>query len=153
MSAESERASKFTQGKPIRLSTKISKVEAEASGQSKESKQGNQQEKQILATLKAIQTQSQLNSVQSEEASLQQKVDDGNPEATGASKNDTVSRPRNLYPIQCKSCFDNNQVECFHCFKCGELNHPARYCQLGTPGSYPRGTGSSPTRKEHVPPL
>ena len=66
MSAESERASKFTQGKPIRLSTKISKVETEASGQSKESKQGNQ--------LKAIQLE--LNSVQSEVASFQKNVDD-----------------------------------------------------------------------------
>ena len=62
MSAESERVNKFTEGKPARQSTKkVSKVEAEASGELKGNSQSNQRENQILATLKAI--QSELNSV------------------------------------------------------------------------------------------
>ncbi|CAB4022110.1 Hypothetical predicted protein [Paramuricea clavata] len=88
MSAESERANKFTQGKPVRPSTKISKVEAGASGEPKENNPSNQRENQILATLKAI--QSELNTVQSEVASLQKKVDDkdypSNHPAEGAAR-------------------------------------------------------------------
>ncbi len=139
MSAESERANKFTQGKPARPSTKVSKVDAGSSGEPKENKQGNQQENQILATLKAI--QSELNSVQTEVASLQKKVDEkeyprngsptGNPGANGVTGRDTMSRPRNPYPRQCKSCFENKQVDCSHCFKCGGPNHTARYCRSG----------------------
>lgn len=134
MSAESERANKFTQGKPVRPSTKISKVEAGASGEPKENNSSNQRENQILATLKAI--QSELNTVQSEVASLQKKVDDkdyprNHPPAEGAARSDTMSRPRSFYPRQCKSCYENKQMDCSHCFKCGGPNHTARYCRSG----------------------
>ena len=140
MSAESERANKFTQGKSVKQSvTKVSKLEAEVSGESKGNSQGNQRENQILATLKAI--QSELNSVQTEVASLQKKVDHkvyprncpptNDAEANGVTRKDTTYRPRNPYPRQCKVCIENNHLDCSHCFKCGGLNHTARYCRSG----------------------
>ena len=134
MSAESERANKFTQGKSIRPSTKIPKVEVGASGEPKENNPSNQRENQILATLKA--TQSEMNTVQSEVASLQKKVDDkdyprNHPPAEGAARSDTMSRPRRFYPRQCKSCYENKQMDCSHCFKCVGPNHTARYCRPG----------------------
>ena len=61
MSAESERANKFTPGKSVKQSvTKVSKLEAEVNGESKGNSQGNQRENQILATLKAIQSELKL---------------------------------------------------------------------------------------------
>ena len=140
MSAESERANKFTQGKSVKQSvTKVSKLEAEVSGEPQESSQGNQRENQILAALKAI--QSELNSVQTEVASLQKKVDHkvyprncpptNDTEANGVTRKDTSYRPRNPYPRQCKKCIENNHLDCSHCFKCGGLNHTARYCHSG----------------------
>ena len=99
MSAESERANKFTQGKSVKQSVKkVSKLEAEVSGEPQGSSQGNQRENQILATLKAI--QSELNSVPTEVASLQKKVDHkvhprncpptNDTEANGVTKKDTT---------------------------------------------------------------
>lgn len=139
MSAESERANKFSQGRPTRPSTKVSKVDVGSSSESKETNQSNPQDNQILATLKAI--RSELNSVQSEVASLQRKVDDKSvplnhaptdeAEVNGATRNDTMFRPRNPFPRRCQSCVANNQVDCSHCFKCGGLNHMARYCRSG----------------------
>ena len=140
MSAESERANKFTQGKSVKQSiTKVSKLEAEASGEPKGNSQGNQRENQILGTLKAIQLE--LNSVQTEVGSLQKKVDDkvyprncsptNDAEANGVTRKDTMYRPRNPYPRQCKVCIENNHLDCSHCFKCGGLDHTARYCRSG----------------------
>jgi hypothetical protein len=128
MSAESEWANKFTQEKPAGLSTKISKVEAGASGEPKENNTSNQQVNQILATLKA--TQSELNTVQSGVASLQNKVYDkdyprNHPPAEGGTRSYTTLRPRSLYPRQCK-CVTKTQMDCSHSFKCGGPNHTAR---------------------------
>ena len=116
MHAESERANKFTQGKSVKQSiTKESKLEAEANGEPKGNSQGNQRENQILATLKTI--QSELNSVQTEVASLQKKVDDkvyprncsptNDAEVNGVTRKDTMYRPTNPYPRQCKVCIEN----------------------------------------------
>ena len=51
--------------------------------------------------------------------------------------------PEVLTPRRCKLCIENNHLDCSHCFKCGGLNHTARYCRSGDHG-YPRKTGNSP---------
>lgn len=138
MSAESERAHKFHQGERGKPTMKVSKVETGIGSESKEVNKPKAQENQILATLKAI--QSELNTVQSEVANLRKKVDDKssifNCGSTGDNKVERTTRnedyhPRGTYPPRCKSCLENNQVGCRHCFICGGLNHTVRYCQSG----------------------
>ena len=62
-----------------------------------------------------------------------------NPQAKNVGRNDTMFRPRASHPRQCKSCFESNQVQCSHCFKCGELNHTAGYCRSGNGQRLPPG--------------
>ena len=71
MAAESERATKFNQVGRVKSSPKVSKIETGAPPRPAGSP--NAHDGEILATLKAI--QAELNTVQSEVASLRTKVD------------------------------------------------------------------------------
>lgn len=129
MSAESERANKFNQGARSRPAPKVANIEVGVEAGAQEGGKSKPQESQILATLKAI--QSDLNTVQSEVATLRKKVDEkNNPEVDGGTRKEGYS-PRGTYPRRCKSCWENNLVECSHCFNCGGHNHTARYCRSG----------------------
>ena len=136
MAAESDRATKFNQLNQGKPSPKVSKIGTEAPPRPPDSSSAH--EKEILATLKSIQTE--LNTVMSEVASLQIKADQKDSTTPGQSSSSTFmpgrvgptgrreSRQGN-YPRLCKKCQEENQVQCPHCFKCGGGNHTARYCR------------------------
>ena len=137
MAAESERATKFNQVGRVKSSPKISKIETGAPPRPAGSP--NAHDGEILATLKAI--QAELNTVQSEVASLRTKVDQKDspqghlPSSTfmtgRVGQNRRNDGRQGDYPPLCKKCHEENQVNCPHCFKCGGRNHTARYCRSG----------------------
>ena len=139
MAAESERATKFNQVGRIKSSPKVSKIETGAPPRPAESP--NAHDSEIMVTLKAI--QAELNTVQSEVASLRTKVDQkdspqGHPPSStfmtgrvGQNRRNDGRQDDHDYPPLCKKCHDENQVNCPHCFKCGGRNHTARYCRSG----------------------
>ena len=142
MAAESERATKFNltgRGKPT---SKISKIEAGTPPKPVEAV--GKFESEMLATMKTI--QAELNTVQSEVASLRTKVDQKdlatpprlplNSPVGDQGKQEDYYRG-NDYPM-CKTCQDENRVRCPHCFKCGGRNHLARHCRSGNEKRLPK---------------
>ncbi|CAB3983154.1 Transposon Ty3-G Gag-Pol poly [Paramuricea clavata] len=135
MAAESERATTFNQVGRVKSSPKVSKIETGVPPRSTESP--NAHDSEILVTLKVI--QAELNTVQSEVASLRTKVDQkdspqGHPPSSTFMTGRVGQNRRNDgrqgdYPPMCKKCHEENQVNCPHCFKCGGRNHTARYCR------------------------
>ncbi|CAB4013058.1 Retrovirus-related Pol poly from transposon [Paramuricea clavata] len=116
MAAESERATKFNQVGRVKSSPKVSKIETGVPPRPAESP--NAHDSEILATLKAI--QAELNTVQSEVASLRTKVDQkdspqGHPPSSTFMTGCVGQNRRNDgrqgdYPPLCKKCHEENQV-------------------------------------------
>ena len=104
MSAETERTNKFNLLGRTKLATKVSIVEAGTGAESHETVKSKTHESQILAAIKAI--QSELNAVQSEMATLHKKVDGKSGTNTEVGKGARLSR--STYPRKCKSCQENN---------------------------------------------
>ena len=131
MAAESERATKFNLTRRGKPTSKISKIEVGTPPKPVEAV--CKFESEMLATMKAI--QAELNTVQSEVASLRTKVDQKdlaipprlpwNSPVGDQSKQEDYHRG-NDYPM-CKICQDVNRVRCPHCFNCGGRNHLARH--------------------------
>jgi hypothetical protein len=137
MAAESERATKFHQVGRVKSAPKVSKIETGAPPRPAGSP--NAHDSEILATLKAI--QAELNTVQSEVASLRTKVDQkdspqGNPLSSTFMTGRVGQNRRNDdrqgdYPPLCKKCHEENQVNCPHCFKRGGMKPHCPILQVG----------------------
>ena len=131
MAAESERATKFSLTGRGKSAPRISTIETGTTA--KPAELLTTYEKEMLATLKTI--KADLNTVQSEVATLRTKVDQRDPAdqvCPPSSGQDTRdNRYKGRFRRLCKTCQEENQTHCPHCFKCGGQNHTARSCRSG----------------------